>query len=181
MNSSFEPTWASLMEQCLSSATQSPAASLWADRNTFPGVHLDRPSGGAHVRLCQSRGDAAQSHGPWGERSWPGGKCGQFLWYFSKRENGQHTETKKIDLHLHLYKPVEEVMTMFLSQVRDWNEELQGCRELARNTIQERLHRERSIFKVRELTDIKNVEFMPLCTCSAQTVLLRSVKVMLSS
>lgn len=72
-------------------------------------------------------------------------------------------------------------MTMFLSQVRDWNEELQGCRELARNTIQERLHRERSIFKVRELTDIKNVECMPFCTCSAQTVLLRSLKVMLSS
>lgn len=69
------------------------------------------------------------------------------------------------------------MMTMFLSQVRDWNEELQGCRELARNTIQERLHRERSIFKARELTDIKNVECMPLCTCSAQTVLLRSVKV----
>uniref|UniRef100_A0A8C2ZJZ6 Clustered mitochondria homolog n=1 Tax=Cyclopterus lumpus TaxID=8103 RepID=A0A8C2ZJZ6_CYCLU len=33
-------------------------------------------------------------------------------------------------------------------QNRDWNEELQGCRELARNSLQERLHRERSIFKV---------------------------------
>lgn len=39
---------------------------------------------------------------------------------------------------------------VFLSQVRDWNEELQGCRELPRGTIQERLHRERTIFKVRE-------------------------------
>ncbi|XP_042355264.1 clustered mitochondria protein homolog [Plectropomus leopardus] len=32
-------------------------------------------------------------------------------------------------------------------QSRDWNEELQGCRELPRNSLQERLHRERSIFK----------------------------------
>lgn len=51
-------------------------------------------------------------------------------------------------------------MIMFLSQVRDWNEELQGCRELARNTVQERLHRERSIFKVRELT----VLLKPVCS-----------------
>lgn len=49
---------------------------------------------------------------------------------------------------------------MFLSQVRDWNEELQGCRELARNTIQERLHRSRSIFKVRGLT----VLLSPVCS-----------------
>lgn len=34
-------------------------------------------------------------------------------------------------------------------QSRDWNEELQGCRELSRESLQERLHRERSIFKVR--------------------------------
>ncbi|XP_041865030.1 clustered mitochondria protein homolog isoform X2 [Melanotaenia boesemani] len=33
-------------------------------------------------------------------------------------------------------------------QSRDWNEELQGCRELPRNSLQERLHRERSIFKM---------------------------------
>uniref|UniRef100_A0A4W6F6X8 Clustered mitochondria homolog n=1 Tax=Lates calcarifer TaxID=8187 RepID=A0A4W6F6X8_LATCA len=32
-------------------------------------------------------------------------------------------------------------------QSRDWNEELQGCRELPRNSLQDRLHRERSIFK----------------------------------
>ncbi|XP_058484297.1 clustered mitochondria protein homolog [Solea solea] len=32
-------------------------------------------------------------------------------------------------------------------QSRDWNEELQGSRELPRNSLQERLHRERSIFK----------------------------------
>lgn len=51
-------------------------------------------------------------------------------------------------------------MMMFLSQVRDWNEELQGCRELARNTIQERLHRNRSIFKVREPT----VLLRPVCS-----------------
>lgn len=65
-------------------------------------------------------------------------------------------------------------MTTLLSQVRDWNEELQGCRELARNTVQERLHRERSIFKVRELTDIKKKKNGRLfCTLNAQTVLLR--------
>lgn len=62
----------------------------------------------------------------------------------------QHTETNITDLHLRPNKAIEEVMMMFLLQVRDWNEELQGCRELARNTIQECLHRERSIFKVRE-------------------------------
>ncbi|XP_024122380.1 clustered mitochondria protein homolog [Oryzias melastigma] len=33
-------------------------------------------------------------------------------------------------------------------QSRDWNEELQGCRELRRGSLQERLHRERSIFKI---------------------------------
>ncbi|XP_028277926.1 clustered mitochondria protein homolog [Parambassis ranga] len=32
-------------------------------------------------------------------------------------------------------------------QSRDWNEELQGCRELPRSSLQERLQRERSIFK----------------------------------
>ncbi|KAM8900368.1 clustered mitochondria protein homolog isoform 2-T3 [Spinachia spinachia] len=32
-------------------------------------------------------------------------------------------------------------------QSRDWNEELQGCRELARNSLQERLHREKSVFR----------------------------------
>ncbi|CAG5872673.1 unnamed protein product [Menidia menidia] len=32
-------------------------------------------------------------------------------------------------------------------QSRDWNEELQGCRELPSNSLQERLHRERSLFK----------------------------------
>ncbi|XP_061595697.1 clustered mitochondria protein homolog [Cololabis saira] len=32
-------------------------------------------------------------------------------------------------------------------QSRDWNEELQACRELPRNSLQERLHRQRSIFK----------------------------------
>ncbi|XP_072230646.1 clustered mitochondria protein homolog isoform X2 [Leuresthes tenuis] len=32
-------------------------------------------------------------------------------------------------------------------QSREWNEELQSCRELPRNSVQDRLHRERSIFK----------------------------------
>ncbi|KAM4620387.1 clustered mitochondria protein homolog [Polymixia lowei] len=32
-------------------------------------------------------------------------------------------------------------------QSRDWNEELQGCRELPRRNLQERLNRERNIFK----------------------------------
>uniref|UniRef100_UPI003AAB6D90 clustered mitochondria protein homolog n=1 Tax=Centroberyx gerrardi TaxID=166262 RepID=UPI003AAB6D90 len=32
-------------------------------------------------------------------------------------------------------------------QSRDWNEELQGCRELPRRNLQERLHRERNMFK----------------------------------
>ncbi|CAL8265646.1 unnamed protein product [Merluccius merluccius] len=34
-----------------------------------------------------------------------------------------------------------------VGQSRDWNEELQGCRELPRGSLQERLHRERNIFK----------------------------------
>ncbi|CAL8280497.1 unnamed protein product [Arctogadus glacialis] len=34
-----------------------------------------------------------------------------------------------------------------VGQSRDWNEELQGCRELPRSSLQERLHRERNIFK----------------------------------
>ncbi|KAJ3589840.1 hypothetical protein NHX12_010681 [Muraenolepis orangiensis] len=34
-----------------------------------------------------------------------------------------------------------------VGQSRDWNEELQGCRELPRSNLQERLHRERNIFK----------------------------------
>lgn len=35
------------------------------------------------------------------------------------------------------------------AQNREWNEELQGCKELPRSSLQERLHRERILFKVR--------------------------------
>ncbi|XP_047462158.1 clustered mitochondria protein homolog [Mugil cephalus] len=48
-------------------------------------------------------------------------------------------------------------------QSRDWNEELQGCRELPRNSVQERLHRERSIFKT-------NSDFVAAATRGAVAV-----------
>nr|XP_046267647.1 clustered mitochondria protein homolog isoform X2 [Scatophagus argus] len=48
-------------------------------------------------------------------------------------------------------------------QSRDWNEELQGCREFARNSLQERLHRERSIFKT-------NSDFVEAATRGAVAV-----------
>ena len=46
------------------SVTQSSAAPLRADRSSFPGVHLDRPSRRSHPRLRPSGGDTHQSHGP---------------------------------------------------------------------------------------------------------------------
>ncbi|KAI3373788.1 hypothetical protein L3Q82_022368 [Scortum barcoo] len=49
-------------------------------------------------------------------------------------------------------------------QSRDWNEELQGCRELTRNSLQERLHRERSIFKT-------NCDFVAAATRGAVAVI----------
>ncbi|XP_040007417.1 clustered mitochondria protein homolog isoform X2 [Xiphias gladius] len=49
-------------------------------------------------------------------------------------------------------------------QSRDWNEELQGCRELPRNSLQERLHRERSIFKT-------NSDFVAAATRGAVAVI----------
>ncbi|KAG7224622.1 hypothetical protein INR49_011375 [Caranx melampygus] len=49
-------------------------------------------------------------------------------------------------------------------QSRDWNEELQGCRELPRNSLQERLHRERSIFKT-------NSDFVAAATQGAMAVI----------
>ncbi|XP_070839589.1 clustered mitochondria protein homolog [Chaetodon trifascialis] len=49
-------------------------------------------------------------------------------------------------------------------QSRDWNEELQGCRELTRNSLQERLHRERSIFKI-------NSDFVEAATRGAVAVI----------
>uniref|UniRef100_A0A665TT55 Clustered mitochondria (cluA/CLU1) homolog b n=1 Tax=Echeneis naucrates TaxID=173247 RepID=A0A665TT55_ECHNA len=49
-------------------------------------------------------------------------------------------------------------------QSRDWNEELQGCRELPRNSLQERLHRERSIFKT-------NSDFVAAATQGAVAVI----------
>ncbi|XP_032388908.1 clustered mitochondria protein homolog isoform X2 [Etheostoma spectabile] len=49
-------------------------------------------------------------------------------------------------------------------QSRDWNEELQGCRELTRNSLQERLQRERSIFKT-------NSDFVAAATRGAVTVI----------
>ncbi|KAM9348865.1 clustered mitochondria protein homolog [Symphorus nematophorus] len=48
-------------------------------------------------------------------------------------------------------------------QSRDWNEELQGCKELPRNSLQERLHRERSIFKT-------NSDFVEAATRGAVAV-----------
>ncbi|TKS65350.1 Clustered mitochondria protein -like protein [Collichthys lucidus] len=48
-------------------------------------------------------------------------------------------------------------------QSRDWNEELQGCRELSRNSLQERLHRERSIFRT-------NSDFVEAATRGAVAV-----------
>uniref|UniRef100_A0A8D3BCA0 Clustered mitochondria protein homolog n=1 Tax=Scophthalmus maximus TaxID=52904 RepID=A0A8D3BCA0_SCOMX len=48
-------------------------------------------------------------------------------------------------------------------QSRDWNEELQGCRELPRNSLQERLHRERSIFKT-------NSDFVAAATQGAAAI-----------
>lgn len=142
------------IETCLllSAVTQSTAAPLRADRDTFPGVCLDRLSGGPHPGLCQNGGDAPESHGPGGAHSWAGCgqhacKCGQF-WYICKIKTKWNKEAKIGGLNLHL-KLVEGEANLFPSQIRDWNEELQGCRELARNSLQERLHRERSIFKVR--------------------------------
>ncbi|XP_029304608.1 LOW QUALITY PROTEIN: clustered mitochondria protein homolog [Cottoperca gobio] len=49
-------------------------------------------------------------------------------------------------------------------QSRDWNEELQRCRELTRNSLQERLHRERSIFKT-------NSDFVAAATRGALAVI----------
>uniref|UniRef100_A0A3B3H675 Clustered mitochondria (cluA/CLU1) homolog b n=1 Tax=Oryzias latipes TaxID=8090 RepID=A0A3B3H675_ORYLA len=49
-------------------------------------------------------------------------------------------------------------------QSRDWNEELQGCRELPRGSLQERLHRERSIFKT-------NSDFVAAATQGAIAVI----------
>ncbi|XP_054482358.1 clustered mitochondria protein homolog [Anoplopoma fimbria] len=49
-------------------------------------------------------------------------------------------------------------------QSRDWNEELQGCRELPRNSLQERLQRERSIFKT-------NSDFVAAATRGAVAVI----------
>ncbi|XP_069395959.1 clustered mitochondria protein homolog isoform X2 [Paralichthys olivaceus] len=49
-------------------------------------------------------------------------------------------------------------------QSRDWNEELQGCRELPRNSLQERLHRERSVFKT-------NSDFVAAATQGAVAVI----------
>ncbi|XP_029957381.1 clustered mitochondria protein homolog [Salarias fasciatus] len=48
-------------------------------------------------------------------------------------------------------------------QSRDWNEELQQCRELPRASLQERLHRERSIFKT-------NSDFVAAATRGAVAV-----------
>lgn len=145
------------VEICLlsSAVTQSSAAPLRADRDTFPGVHLDRLSRGPHPGLCQNGGDAPESHGPGGAHSWAGCghdacKCGQF-WYICKIRTKWHKETKirGLNLHLKLVEGDHGDANLLPSQIRDWNEELQGCRELARNSLQERLHRERSIFKVR--------------------------------
>ncbi|XP_026183319.1 clustered mitochondria protein homolog [Mastacembelus armatus] len=49
-------------------------------------------------------------------------------------------------------------------QSRDWNEELQGSRELSRNSYQERLHRDRSLFKT-------NSDFVAAATRGAVAVI----------
>ncbi|KAK1883191.1 Clustered mitochondria protein like [Dissostichus eleginoides] len=49
-------------------------------------------------------------------------------------------------------------------QSRDWNEELQRCRELPRNSLQERLQRERSLFKA-------NSDFVAAATRGAVAVI----------
>ncbi|KAK2828215.1 hypothetical protein Q5P01_019249 [Channa striata] len=49
-------------------------------------------------------------------------------------------------------------------QSRDWNEELQACRELPKSSHQERLHRERSIFKT-------NSDFVAAATQGAVAVI----------
>ncbi|CAJ1063756.1 clustered mitochondria protein homolog [Xyrichtys novacula] len=48
-------------------------------------------------------------------------------------------------------------------QSRDWNEELQGCRELSRSSLEERLHRERCMFKT-------NSDFVAAATQGAVAV-----------
>uniref|UniRef100_A0AAQ4RB56 Clustered mitochondria (cluA/CLU1) homolog b n=1 Tax=Gasterosteus aculeatus aculeatus TaxID=481459 RepID=A0AAQ4RB56_GASAC len=53
-------------------------------------------------------------------------------------------------------------------QSRDWNEELQACRELARNSLQKRLHRERSVFRT-------NRDFVAAATQGAVAVIDGSV------
>ncbi|XP_034538961.1 clustered mitochondria protein homolog [Notolabrus celidotus] len=49
-------------------------------------------------------------------------------------------------------------------QSRDWNEELQGCRELSRSSLEERLHRERCMFKI-------NCDFVAAATQGAMAVI----------
>ncbi|XP_074529061.1 clustered mitochondria protein homolog [Halichoeres trimaculatus] len=49
-------------------------------------------------------------------------------------------------------------------QSRDWNEELQGCRELSRSSLEERLHRERCMFKT-------NCDFVAAATQGAVAVI----------
>ncbi|KAM7374511.1 hypothetical protein PAMP_007164 [Pampus punctatissimus] len=49
-------------------------------------------------------------------------------------------------------------------QNREWNEELQGCKELPRNSLQERLHRDRSVFKT-------NSDFVAAATRGAVAVI----------
>lgn len=156
-NSSLEPTWAALMGFFFFAVCNPECSSILMSGSR----HLFRCSPGSPVRRS-TRWTVSEprrcSPATWALRStqlarWQNVDSPSDISVIGR--TGQHTETKIIDLHLHLCKPVEVVTTTLLSQVRDWNEELQGCRELARNTVQERLHRERSIFKVRELTDIK--------------------------
>ena len=40
------------------------------------------------------------------------------------------------------------LLICFWAQLRDWNEELQSARELPKDTMQQRLLRDRAIFKV---------------------------------
>uniref|UniRef100_UPI0037E941DA clustered mitochondria protein homolog n=1 Tax=Semicossyphus pulcher TaxID=241346 RepID=UPI0037E941DA len=49
-------------------------------------------------------------------------------------------------------------------QSRDWNEELQGCRELTRNSLEQHLHRERCMFKT-------NCDFVAAATRGAVAVI----------
>lgn len=50
--------------------------------------------------------------------------------------------------------------SLLFIQTRDWNEELQTTRELARKNLPERLLRERAIFKVSQPTAVVEAQLL---------------------